>query len=124
MENKLTIIDKGSDNRHAMAIAYSNRSSDNRESISLFQFKPKRYWKVADMIEAIKVLNQSEDEELTKVVLDPSSFEWAPLLSSHGVRCVTIFRSEWKKYKSGEATLPKTPSEAPKTRCMDESDHP
>ena len=120
MENKLTIIDKGSDNRHAMAIAYSNRSSDNRESISLLQFKPKRYWKVADMIEAIKVLNQSEDEELTKVVLDPSSFEWAPLLS----RCVTISRSDWKKYKSGEAAVLKTPSEAPETRCMNESDHP
>ncbi|MDC3009934.1 hypothetical protein OAZ06_03110 [Synechococcus sp. AH-736-G20] len=124
MENKLTIIDNGCDNRHAMAIAYSNRSSDNIESISLFQSKPKRYWKAADMIELIKVLKQSEDEELTKVVLDPSSFEWAPLLSSHGVRCVTISRSDWKKYKSGEAAATKTPSEAPGKRYMDENDHP
>lgn len=124
MENKLIIINKGSNNRHAMAIAYSNRYGDDKESISLFQFKTKHYWKTAEMVEAIKAFNQSEDEELNKVVIDPPSFEWAPLMSSHGVRCVSISRSDWKKYKSGEAATTKTPSEAPGKRCMDENDHP
>ena len=124
MKNKLSIINKGSNNQHAMAIAYSNRPSDDKESISLFTFKTKRYWKTAEMIEAIKVLNQAEDEILNKIVIDPPGCEWGPLLGTRGLRCVTISRSDWKKYKSGEIAATKTPSEAPGKRYTDENDHP